>query len=830
MSLCLAISAATTAFADRIKLESIPSLSLRQIDLTEALLAISREWDPRLDEEAFRRKLDQLTEFARPALSADSPREKIKRLRRAIHQLGGYLYTERVDARGFPVDSEELFMHGLLQSRRGYCMNLSLLYLIVAERLGLPLKGVALPNHFFVRWDDGREKINIDGTEGGAEFSDEFYQNRFGVDSRTASPFYLQSLNKKQSLGSYFSNVGMVYYQRRNAEKAVFYLSLSVDINPLSVEAHNNLGNIYSELNQNDKAVRHYRKAVEAEPGNADSYFNMGLAYDKNGDTEKAIVAFLQAGQLQPDNPAIHDSLARLFLHKKKYASALLHLKKLAGLSPENSWAFLEMSTAYLGLGVPELAVLSLKHSIRRFPNQIPPMEKLAEIFYRMGDYEKALQQQEALIERWPGFAKSYIQMGWMHYKRGDIAKATKYTKKGLEKTENSSGLIPLAEMNLALFSVLEERYNRAKYFYKKALSVDSGFHKSILIDLQEAGAGDYSNKTEIDYFSGWVLHSAGKKEEGKKYFQRYIKRDPKGRFAEEALSLLGSVKENEPEAQDESVPEGMAYIPTGYFIMGSNDHGLDESPQHKTYVDAYFIDKFEVRARDFAKFLNNVNNTKGYYEDNRRGNLLYDGRFHPRSGLENFPINNVNWYGAEAYCKWKGKRLPTEAEWEKAARGTSGNIHPWGNAQPDPSFVRFNQRWDEDVKHRVMVPVDSYREGKSVYGIYNMAGNVKEWVDDWFDREYYDDPANHINPLGQIGGEFKVLKGGSWRDLSGFLYSSFRNNSYPDTRMADYGFRCAKSALRKKEMPPGERKMTHWKTPYLFPKAEAVNFQGANE
>jgi iron(II)-dependent oxidoreductase len=98
------------------------------------------------------------------------------------------------------------------------------------------------------------------------------------------------------------------------------------------------------------------------------------------------------------------------------------------------------------------------------------------------------------------------------------------------------------------------------------------------------------------------------------------------------------------------------------------------------------------------------------------------------------------------------------------------------------------------------MVPVDFFSEGTSPYGVLHMAGNVKEWVDDWFDREYYDDPANHINPKGQIGGEYKVLRGGSWRDLTGFIYSSFRNNAYPDSRLDDYGFRCAKSTETKKE------------------------------
>jgi len=245
--------------------------------------------------------------------------------------------------------------------------------------------------------------------------------------------------------------------------------------------------------------------------------------------------------------------------------------------------------------------------------------------------------------------------------------------------------------------------------------------------------------------------------------------------------------------------PKNMALVPGGFFIMGSNDHGEDEAPEHKVYLDSYFIDRYEVSASDFAAFLNEVNNVRGYYLDNKYGTLFYDGRFKPRKGFENHPINNVKWQGAYEYCRWKGKHLPTEAEWEKAARGKDGKIYPWGNKLPTNNLARYRQVWTKEIKHHVMVPVDIFTEGTSPYGIHHMAGNVKEWVDDWFDREYYDDPANHINPKGQIGGEYKILRGGSWRDLKGFIYSSFRNNSYPDSRLDDYGFRCVKS-IEKEE------------------------------
>jgi sulfatase modifying factor 1 len=235
--------------------------------------------------------------------------------------------------------------------------------------------------------------------------------------------------------------------------------------------------------------------------------------------------------------------------------------------------------------------------------------------------------------------------------------------------------------------------------------------------------------------------------------------------------------------------------------MMGSNSNGEDERPEHRVYLNEFLIDKYEVSAEEFSRFLNDVSNAKGYYLDNKFGVLLYDGQFQPRTGLQSHPINNVKWKAARAYCRWNNKRLPTEAEWEKAARGTDQRPFPWGFNGPTPEHARYFQVWTEEIRHQVMASVYSMKEGQSPYGAQNMAGNVKEWVDDWFDREYYSDSSLQMNPKGPIGGEFKVLRGGSWRDLKGFIYSSYRNNSHPDTGLDDYGFRCAKSTT--KDQPP---------------------------
>ena len=282
-----------------------------------------------------------------------------------------------------------------------------------------------------------------------------------------------------------------------------------------------------------------------------------------------------------------------------------------------------------------------------------------------------------------------------------------------------------------------------------------------------------------------------------------------------------------------------MVVIPYGWFMMGSDIGEFNERSSHEVYLDTFEIDRYEVSAKDFAEFLNAKGNPNDQYftfddfstiTDN--ANSRSEGkdkeagtpRYFPRKGFENYPANNVSWYGAYDYCRWKGKRLPTEAEWEKAARGVDSMIFPWGNSFPDNAKARYNQKWQMQ-NQQVMVPVDSLSDGVSPYGVLNMSGNVLEWVTDWYRQNYCDfcdpdgaefnDIAAEIsnkgkspggisdkhpyippknNPGGPTVGSFKVLRGGSWKEDSELkLRASFRYWLIPMDRQNNTGFRCAK-------------------------------------
>jgi formylglycine-generating enzyme required for sulfatase activity len=237
-----------------------------------------------------------------------------------------------------------------------------------------------------------------------------------------------------------------------------------------------------------------------------------------------------------------------------------------------------------------------------------------------------------------------------------------------------------------------------------------------------------------------------------------------------------------------------MVEVPAGEFLMGSDGDPnalADEYPQRAVYLDAFWIDQTEVTNEQFAAFLNEQGNqTEGGVarldlEDVDSLVERVDGTFRPRSGYVDHPVIEVSWFGAAAYCQWVGKRLPSEAEWEKAARGADARIYPWGDQW---DFARANT--DEQGPGRTS-PVGSYPSGTSPHGALDMAGNVWEWVADWYDGDHYGQSPDR-NPTGPPSGNFRVLRGGAWSRSYVRARSANRNASYPVRGDEGLGFRCA--------------------------------------
>ena len=230
-----------------------------------------------------------------------------------------------------------------------------------------------------------------------------------------------------------------------------------------------------------------------------------------------------------------------------------------------------------------------------------------------------------------------------------------------------------------------------------------------------------------------------------------------------------------------------MVIFPTGEFFMGSeNGKGRrDEHPRHKVYLDTFFMDKYEVTGKDFEEFL----------EANPDSHPTITG-WHGRKIVPEMvdrPIFGLTWKRCREYCRWKGKRLPTEAEWERAAGGTGNRVYPWGNAEPTSETANFG-RCCFINKGLVLNKVGAQESGKTPEGIYDMAGNVAEWVFDWYDKNYYNS-GGYNNPRGPENGKNHVIRGGAWNSYSGYLRSAHRYG-YDDAKdFYGIGCRCAKSA-----------------------------------
>jgi formylglycine-generating enzyme required for sulfatase activity len=257
-----------------------------------------------------------------------------------------------------------------------------------------------------------------------------------------------------------------------------------------------------------------------------------------------------------------------------------------------------------------------------------------------------------------------------------------------------------------------------------------------------------------------------------------------------------------------------MELVPEGWFEMGSTAAEIDaayrlgkeyypdtkkewferEGPVHRVWVDGFYMDRYEV--------------TVGEYEAFRRATKHralpeWVSQYAPGN---RHPVVGVSWDDATAYCRWAGKQLPTEAQWEKAARETDRRRHPWGNEPPDGTWVNYcDGKCDLDWKdtrandgYQYTAQVGSFEKGVSPYGIYDLAGNVWEWVQDWYAADYYTRSPQR-NPVNEAEAQYHVLRGGSWLNVPARVRAADRGRKAPGSRGSDVGFRCVVAATPRR-------------------------------
>jgi len=244
-----------------------------------------------------------------------------------------------------------------------------------------------------------------------------------------------------------------------------------------------------------------------------------------------------------------------------------------------------------------------------------------------------------------------------------------------------------------------------------------------------------------------------------------------------------------------------MLTVAEGPFIMGTARTGhesfsLDlqyddtEQPQRRVWLHQFEIDRDEVSLGEYLLWLRQQQRHLPEEVLKLIDHVTTIHAMQPET-LARWPALYVTWSEASDFCHARDKRLPTEAEWEKAARGDSGNLFPWGQRPPTPALAMFGQYHVHEIP--IVAPVDSGEEGRSPYGLHHMAGNAAEWVEDWFGIDYYATMPDR-NPRGPVSGRYKVVRGGSWKSAPALLRTATRSGASPNQRASTIGFRCARS------------------------------------
>jgi len=255
-------------------------------------------------------------------------------------------------------------------------------------------------------------------------------------------------------------------------------------------------------------------------------------------------------------------------------------------------------------------------------------------------------------------------------------------------------------------------------------------------------------------------------------------------------LMMLAFAAGSSGEQKAASAPAlDMAYIPGGTFTMGSEDKdaGPDEKPEHTVYLGGFYMDRHEVTNRQYREFILATGHSPPFLDTDWAKPYNWTGTSYP-AGTDNHPVVLVSWQDACDYAAWAGKRLPTEAEWEKAARGglvkqpyPLGKTLEFDHASFDKGYLRTKK----------IFPVESFKPNP--LGLYDMAGNVWEWCQDWYGEKYYK-VSPEKNPLGPAEGAYRVLRGGSWINDEKALRCAQRSKNVPEYKSYIIGFRCAKS------------------------------------
>jgi tetratricopeptide (TPR) repeat protein len=492
-------------------IEQVLRLPPEQIDVGTAALIVSEAWSNVVAGRRYQQQLDDIAMEIRSRLKGDPSKPGVT----AIPVINAYLFDElkfrTVDKADNP---EDLFLHSVMDRRQGYCLSLSILYLAIGERLGLPLYGVVVPGHFFVRYDDGQLRFNIETTSKGGTASDDHYIKKFNV-PRDDGTIYMTNLNKLQAIGCFCNNLGNVYSDVGNIDQAMAALQCAVYINPSLGESRMNLGNIYLKKDRVDDAIAEYQQAVKINPDEAKAHNNLGTAYQrrqwfndalaeytasmrlapKSIDTYRNIAivyrklnrlpeartTIVQALAIESQNALLYCDLADIYSQSDNCDEAIPRYEKALKLKRDMAEAYVGLGSCYNKLGQSDKEIDAYVKALAINPGMFAAIANLGNAYFARGEFDAAIEQFNKAVQLKPDDGKVYYNLGAAYSNKGDYANAVKSHLKAVELDPQMAD----AHYGLAFAYYKLKDYDSAARHIKIAAQLGAKINQDLLSSIE---------------------------------------------------------------------------------------------------------------------------------------------------------------------------------------------------------------------------------------------------------------------------------------------------------------------------------------------------------
>ncbi len=446
-------------------IEQVLRLDAEEVDLATAVLIVSEQWSNIVEGRRYLSDLDDMAFEVRARLR----KKKLRTGYKAISVINEYLFDEI----GFKSvskasDPNDLFLHSVMDRKQGYCLSLSILYLSLGERLGLPLYGVVVPGHFFVRYDDGRTRFNIETTSKGGYADDENYIKKFKV-PRDNENIYMVNLNKIQTLGCFFNNLGNSYNDIGDTEQAMLALERAVEINPSLAESHINLGNIYLGKDRIREAIEEYEEALEIKPNDAKIHNNLGNAYTKSGRLRKAVSQYTLSVELEPNFTEAYKNLANAYYSQERYGMAVSKLMQAIAIEPHDPNLYRQLGDVYSRMEDCEKGIYQYRKALNIKRDFVEAYYGMALCYERLDLIDDEIRAYKSALAIKPDMVAALVGLGNVYFNKQDYGAAIRQYKRAVLIEPGGSTI----HYNLGAAYSNEGQYEQAVVEYEKAIEIE---------------------------------------------------------------------------------------------------------------------------------------------------------------------------------------------------------------------------------------------------------------------------------------------------------------------------------------------------------------------